>query len=69
MMQLGDAVSSALAKVGITEEAVTKFLGRPCGCGERRRKLNLLGQWAARVLAGKTEDAQQQLDEVLKEQQ
>lgn len=49
---LGDMVSDALALVGVTEERVTKWLGRPCGCGGRRRKLNKLGRWARQVLAG-----------------
>lgn len=63
--QLGDAISKALATVGVTEERVSAALGRPCGCKERREKLNRLGTWAARVLAGKTEDAQKYLDEII----
>ena len=49
---LGDAVSSALSLVGITEERVSSWLGAPCGCSERREKLNRIGAWAARVLLG-----------------
>ena len=49
---LGDRVSAALALVGITEERVTKWIGRKCGCGERRRKLNQLGEWASKILSG-----------------
>jgi hypothetical protein len=49
---LGDDVSHALSKVGITEERVSAWLGRPCGCGERRRKLNQLGSWAKSVMLG-----------------
>jgi hypothetical protein len=62
---LGDRISEALAKVGITDERVTAFLGRPCGCAERRQHLNALDLWARRVLSGKSEDAKKYLDEVL----
>lgn len=47
--KLGDQISSALATVGVTEERVTSWLGRPCGCDERRAKLNRLSQWAQRA--------------------
>jgi hypothetical protein len=40
---LGDMVKSALSAVGITEERVTKAIGKPCGCGQRAAKLNELG--------------------------
>lgn len=45
-MELGDLVKLALTKVGVTEERVERFLGRPCGCAERREKLNMLDRWA-----------------------
>jgi len=44
---LGDAISSALSAVGITEERVSKWLGKPCGCGARKEKLNDLHRWFA----------------------
>lgn len=44
---LGDMVASGLKAVGITEERVTKALGRPCGCGGRREAMN---EWGAKVL-------------------
>jgi hypothetical protein len=62
---LGDRVSQALSLVGITEERVSEWLGRPCGCSERREKLNQLGQWVARVLSGKTEQAEEHLQEMI----
>lgn len=40
---LGDMVSAGLAAVGITEERVSKLIGRPCGCGKRAEALNRLG--------------------------
>jgi hypothetical protein len=44
-------VSSVLSKIGITPERVTEWLGRPCGCEERRERLNRLGEWAAEGLS------------------
>lgn len=50
---LGDRVASALAAVGITEELVSKALGRPCGCGKRKKLLN---EWGRRLgIGGKVE--------------
>lgn len=63
--KLGDVIEKALSAVGITEERVTKALGRPCGCQERREMLNRLSLWAARVVTGRTEDAEKYLDEII----
>lgn len=41
---LGDHVAGALAAVGITEERVSRAIGRPCGCGRRRERLNQFGR-------------------------
>jgi hypothetical protein len=41
---LGDMVKSSLAAVGITEERVSKAIGRPCGCRRRAEKLNEIGR-------------------------
>ena len=49
---LGDLVERALSSVGITEERLSGWLGRPCGCRKRRDKLNKLGEWARRTLGG-----------------
>lgn len=50
---LGDMVAAGLKTVGITEERVSKALGRPCGCPGRRQAMN---EWGAKVLGiGKTE--------------
>jgi hypothetical protein len=40
---LGDLVKSGLSAIGITEERVSKAIGRPCGCGERAEMLNAVG--------------------------
>ena len=62
---LGDHVKNALKKVGISEERVTKWLGRPCGCAKRRQKLNDLDVWVRNILSGQTEGGTKELDEVL----
>jgi hypothetical protein len=41
---LGDMVAAGLSAIGITEERVSKAIGRPCGCSERAEKLNELGR-------------------------
>jgi len=41
---LGDMVKAGLSAIGITEERVSKAIGRPCGCGKRAEKLNALGR-------------------------
>ena len=61
----GDAVKKALEAVGVTEERVSAWLGRPCGCRERREKLNALGLWARRVLAGRAERAREFLEGIM----
>lgn len=62
---LGDAVAYALGVVGITKERVSSWLGRPCNCKERQERLNRLGAWARRILAGKTEKAKEYLDDII----
>lgn len=58
-------VASALAVVGVTPDSVSDWLNRPCGCEERKQRLNRLGVWAARVIKGKTHDALQYLTELM----
>jgi hypothetical protein len=41
---LGDRVKAGLSAIGITEERVSKAIGRPCGCSKRAEKLNELGR-------------------------
>jgi hypothetical protein len=61
---LGDLIESALTKVGITKEKVEQWIGGPCGCEERKRKLNNLTAWAKRAL-GMESDAEAELRELL----
>lgn len=50
---LGDRIAAGLAAIGITEERVSKALGRPCGCAARRRRWN---EWGRRLgIGGKVE--------------
>lgn len=64
-MPLGDAIEQALSFVGVTTERVELWLGGPCGCEERKEKLNQLSRWAARILRGKTESAELYLHQML----
>lgn len=62
---LGDLIESALGTVGITKDRVESWLGEPCGCGERKQKLNQVSAWARRILKGKVEHAREFLDGIL----
>jgi len=62
---LGDKVEQALSSVGITFERVEKWLGKPCGCKERKKKLNKLGAWVQRVLSGDKNNAEKSLHDVM----
>ena len=61
---LGDLIESALTKVGITKERVEQWIGGPCGCEERKQKLNNLTAWAKRAL-GMESDAEKELRKLL----
>jgi hypothetical protein len=65
--ELGDVVTSALISVGITDSRVSKWLGKPCACPIYRERLNRLSRWARRTLTGKTDQAQEQLEELIDE--
>ena len=62
---LGDRVGQALTLVGVTSERVESWLGRKCGCARRKQRLNELGAWAHRVIAGKTANAKEYLEELI----
>ena len=64
---LGDLVERALSLVGVTQERVERWVGGPCGCEERKQKLNQLGYWVARVLSGKRDRAEQYLEQIMEE--
>ena len=64
---LGDVLESALTKIGVTSERVENWLGTPCNCEERKQKLNQLGNWARRVISGRTKDADKYLNNIMEE--
>ncbi len=41
---LGGMIKAGLSAIGITEERVSKAIGKPCGCGKRAEKLDELGR-------------------------
>lgn len=51
--------------VGITEDRVTNWLGRPCRCGRRREKLNQLDIWARDTLLKTTKNAKSILERLI----
>lgn len=53
----GDRLGMALAKIGITDESVSAWVGAPCNCPERRERLNRLGRWVTGILAGGQSEA------------
>ncbi len=62
---LGDRLHSLLDSMGINPNTIEAWLGRPCGCEERRQKLNQLGFWTRRVLSGKIEQAKRFLFDMI----
>lgn len=62
---LGDRVATALLSIGITPDRVSQWVGRPCGCDERKQKLNALDKWARRVLSGQLNKAEQYLNRIM----
>ncbi len=62
--RLGDHIGKALGIMGITPTRVSQWLGRPCRCKERQKRLNALGRWANRVIKGKTDKAEEYLDRI-----
>lgn len=64
-MGLGDHIERALSLVGVTPDLVESWVGRPCGCQERKDKLNALGHWAGRVLRGRVGQAREYLLQVM----
>jgi hypothetical protein len=41
---LGGMIKAGLSAIGITEERVSKAIGKPCGCGKRAEKLDEIGR-------------------------
>lgn len=64
---LGDTIETALGVLGITSDRVERWVGKPCGCKERREKLNSLHNWAHRIVAGKLEQGREYLEQLINE--
>lgn len=62
---LGDEIEQAIRLLGISPERIERWIGVPCGCEERKQKLNVLGAWAWRVVQGRTEKAITYLEQIL----
>lgn len=62
---LGDSISFALASVGVTQQRVSNWLGRPCRCPEYIEKLNQLDSWARRIVKGQTDKAVEYLNQLI----
>jgi hypothetical protein len=45
---LGDKVEAVLTAIGITERRISRVIGRPCGCSDRKKLLNQLGEAVTR---------------------
>ena len=43
--RFGDLLYALFKSLGITERRVEKVVGGPCGCAERRIKMNRFGYW------------------------
>ncbi len=62
---IGDIMEQALERIGISQERVSRWIGKPCGCAERKQRLNQLHQWAIRVTKGRIEKAKEFLEQIL----
>lgn len=62
---LGDCLHDTLTSFGVTPDLVERWIGKPCGCRERQEKLNALGNWLQRVMAGRTDRAREYLIELM----
>lgn len=66
--EFGDLLETALSAVGVTQERVSIWLGRPCNCQERIDKLNQLSRWAKQTVNNRLKNAEQYLDQILEQE-
>lgn len=57
----GNLLGQALSLIGVTKDVVETWVGGPCGCEERRKKLNDLDAWARDAIGGTVEKAKESL--------
>jgi hypothetical protein len=55
-LEFGTTIETALSRMGVNHERVSRWIGAECGCRERRDRLNSLSWWAQRVVEGKIRD-------------
>jgi hypothetical protein len=48
----GDKIAKGLEFFGITKERYSRWLGAPCNCEERQKKINAVGEWVNNWLSG-----------------
>lgn len=66
-MYLGEFVERALSTLGVTKDRVEQWVGKPCGCRERKQKLDALDKWARQSLAKGGEQAVEYLRRLIKD--
>ena len=66
---LGDRLQKVTERTGIKDvtERVSAWLNIPCGCDERKEKLNQIHLWARRTLLGKVDNAEEYLERITEE--
>ena len=64
-MELGDVIERSLQTVGVTDERISTWLGKPCDCDERKEKMNQLSIWAKRIAKGKLKNAKEFLTTII----
>lgn len=67
MVYLGDRLKNFLDSMGITEDRVSNWIGRPCGCKERIAKINSLHRWFKRFSPLKNTNAKEYLERIMDE--
>ena len=68
-LPLGDMVKKGLDMIGVSQQRVETWLGRPCnGCAERQRRLNRLGWWLEQIVKhGRVTEAKERFEGMLEQ--
>lgn len=66
-MELGDLVEKVVETFGVTPTRVSKWLGKPCSCEERKLKLNQLSILVKKIGKNKLVDLNRYLEDLLEE--
>lgn len=65
VLRLGDRAEALLQRVGITKERVSAWMGKPCGCPERKAKMNELSDWVENAAKESVDRAKSWLERLL----